>query len=334
MSEDLSIEALRISEQRHRLLAEHANDVVWTMSVEGEITSVSPAVMEVRGLTPEEAMSQSLDQIHPPESMAVSLGYFERLYARLAEGLPPEEFHGELEYFRKDGSTVWTEVQVIPHLDDDGNLIEILGVTRDIDERKRHEEERRQYESDLQQARDETVAANEALRAANEQLLRLATTDPLTGAKNRRYLEDCARTEIERSNDNGQPLAMLMLDIDHFKEVNDRFGHQVGDQVLVDIVQRLRAALPTEDVLARWGGEEFIALLPNRTIREAEKSAESCRHALGSAPFAETGCVTTSVGVAAYTRGEPFDEWIRRADRALYEAKANGRNQVVAVVDG
>ena len=84
MSEDLSIEALRISEQRHRLLAEHANDVVWTMSVEGEITSVSPAVMEVRGLTPQEAMSQSLDQIYPPESMAVSLGYFERLYARPA----------------------------------------------------------------------------------------------------------------------------------------------------------------------------------------------------------------------------------------------------------
>jgi PAS domain S-box-containing protein len=111
-------ELLRQSEERHRLLAEHANDVVWTMSPDGLITYVSPAVEAMRGFTPEEAMNQSLEQIHPPESQAVNRAYFERLGESLKNGTPPEEFQGELEYYCKDGSTVWTYVQVIPHMDE------------------------------------------------------------------------------------------------------------------------------------------------------------------------------------------------------------------------
>ena len=135
---------LRVSEERHRLLAEQANDVIWTMGLDGSITYVSPAVERMRGITQAEAMSQTLDQIHPPESQAVSLAYFTRLYEEMAAGRAPEEFRGELEYYRKDGSTVWTEVQVIPHIAPDGQVVEILGVTRDISDRKRHEEELRQ----------------------------------------------------------------------------------------------------------------------------------------------------------------------------------------------
>lgn len=133
-------EALRRSEERHRLLAEHANDVIWTMSLDGRITYVSPSVEKTRGLTPEEAMSQPLDEIHPPASAAVSRAYFVTLYEDLAAGRPPQPFHGELEYYRKDGSTVWTEVQVIPHRAADGEVVEILGVTRDISERRAAEE--------------------------------------------------------------------------------------------------------------------------------------------------------------------------------------------------
>ena len=136
-----SIDELRVSEERHRLLAEAFNDVVWTMSIDGRITYVSPAVERMRGFTPEEAMAQPLEEIQTPESAAVTARYFSDLATRLAAGQLPEPFRGELEYYCKDGSTVWTEVEVIPRLGSDGQIAEILGVTRDISERKRAEEE-------------------------------------------------------------------------------------------------------------------------------------------------------------------------------------------------
>ena len=313
---------LRISEERHRLLAEHANDVIWTMSVAGEITYVSPAIETMRGFTPQEAMIQSIDQIHPPESAARSLGYYQRLYELLAAGEPPEQFRGELEYYCKDGSTVWTEVQVIPHMED-GVMVEILGVTRDIDARKKQEEE-------LQRARDDTATAMLALEKANSELARLATLDALTGAWNRRHLEQAVEAEIARAIRTGRPLTMLMLDLDRFKAINDAHGHLVGDQVLVEAVERLKRNLRPTDVLARWGGEEFVILMPECPLPEARAAADRLRQAIGSDPFDGVGDVTTSVGIAEHVTGESFDDWLRRTDEALYEAKASGRDAVRA----
>jgi PAS domain S-box-containing protein len=140
-------ERLRVSELRHRMLADNANDVVWTMGLDGSITYVSPAVERLRGFTPEEAMRQSLEEIHPPGSAAISLGYFTKLYGDIAAGRPPERFRGELEYRCKDGSTLWTEVMAIPITGSDGKVVEILGVSRDLSERKRAEEAVRQAEA-------------------------------------------------------------------------------------------------------------------------------------------------------------------------------------------
>ncbi|MFZ4441278.1 MAG: PAS domain-containing protein, partial [Syntrophales bacterium] len=134
---------LRISEERYRLLAENANDVIWTMSLDGRITYVSPSVERMRGFTPGEAMNQPLDEILTPDSAASSLRYWKELAARLQAGLPPQRFHGEYEYYCKDGSTVWTDVQVIPYVVGvNSQPAEILGVTRDIGERKQAEEYR------------------------------------------------------------------------------------------------------------------------------------------------------------------------------------------------
>ena len=135
------------------LLAASANDVIWKMAVTGEITYVSPSVERMRGITPEEAMAQPLDEIMTPESTALTLQYFTDLYAALAEGreLPPT-YWGEREYYCKDGSTVWTEVYVIPRYDDTGAMVEILGVTRDASDRKRQERL-------LQEAQDQAAAA-------------------------------------------------------------------------------------------------------------------------------------------------------------------------------
>jgi PAS domain S-box-containing protein len=140
-------EKLRVSEERHRLLADNALDVVWTMAADGSITYVSPSVEKLRGFTPEEAMRQSIEEIHPPASQAISLGYFTKLYADVQAGRPPERFRGELEYRCRDGSTVWTEVMAIPILDPDGAVAEVLGVSRDLSERKAAEQALREAEA-------------------------------------------------------------------------------------------------------------------------------------------------------------------------------------------
>jgi len=177
-------ERLRVSELRHRTLADNANDVVWTMGLDGSITYVSPSIQKLRGITPEEAKRQAIDEIHPPASAAVSLGYFTKLYGDIAAGRPPERFRGELEYKRKDGSTLWTEVMAIPITGSDGKVVEILGVTRDLSERKRAEEALRQAEARFRSlAEDAPVGILEtdpdgAVRYANRAAAAIVGTTP------------------------------------------------------------------------------------------------------------------------------------------------------------
>jgi diguanylate cyclase (GGDEF)-like protein len=166
------------------------------------------------------------------------------------------------------------------------------------------------------------------LRDLNLELNRLATTDSLTGAWNRRYFEQAADLEIARADRYGEPLALLMFDIDHFKLLNDTHGHPVGDRVLVELVQRVRPRLRTTDVLARWGGEEFVVLLPHCGREDAIKLAEKLRHLIATEPFPPAGPLTASFGVADFQAGETLDTWLKRVDDALYAAKAAGRNRV------
>lgn len=133
------------SEERYRLLAENAWDVIWTMALDGTITYVSPSVERVRGITPQEAMAQSLDEIHPPESAARVSGYYADLFAAIANGTAPPIFRGEQEYYRKDRSIMTGDLEVIPRLNADGEVTEILGVTRDISDRKRFEAAEARY---------------------------------------------------------------------------------------------------------------------------------------------------------------------------------------------
>jgi PAS domain S-box-containing protein len=154
------------------LLAENTNDVVWTMAVTGEITYVSPAVERMRGITQEEAMRQPLEEILTPESVAVSLGYFQDLYAALAEGRrPPDIFRGELEYYCADGSTVWTEVQAIPRFGPDGELLEILGVSRDISDRRAQDVAVRAAQLEAERARAVTAERERLARDLHDDLL-------------------------------------------------------------------------------------------------------------------------------------------------------------------
>lgn len=187
-------------------------------------------------------------------------------------------------------------------------------------------------DSDLELVR--FIAATIALDIENVRLHRVAVTDPLTGAYNREFLASRMPTEIETAVERERTLSIAMVDIDHFKSVNDRYGHTVGDAVLAEIAQRLRSAIRTGDMLVRYGGEEFLVLLPKAGAERAAEVGHRMRERVIEAPV-DTGNgtlldITVSVGVAELrTRPvEAMAELIARADAALYAAKANGRNRV------
>jgi len=162
---------------------------------------------------------------------------------------------------------------------------------------------------------------------------RLAVTDGLTGLRNRRYAEDVLRTEVERALRTGTPFGLLVLDLDHFKRVNDEHGHPAGDRVLCGLAARLIMAARATDVVARYGGEEFVVLLPGADEEVAVEVAERCRRSISRSPFLLADGVrlfaTVSVGAACIPRhARSVDELVRVADKALYTAKELGRDQV------
>ncbi len=164
----------------------------------------------------------------------------------------------------------------------------------------------------------------------NDELRRLAASDPLTGLDNRRRLEERGAGEVRRAHRFQRPLAVLVIDLDHFKRVNDGWGHAVGDLVLKATAECCREQLRDVDVVARLGGEEFVALLPETSMRTARDIAERLRLAIAdiSMEVRPPLSVTASLGVALLADGETFDAVVARADQALYAAKNGGRNRV------
>ncbi len=204
-------ERLRISEERHRLLADNAIDIIQTMDLDGRFSYVSPSVKKLRGFTADEVKPQSLEEVLTPDSLTIAQAYFEKLRANVEAGLPLENFRGELEQRCKDGSTVWTDITASPILSTDGNFVEILGVSRDISERKR-------YEHELRQAYDAAEAANAAkseflahmsheIRTPMNAVLGLAQVlerEPLVGKQ---------REMVERIRTAGQSLLAILDDV-------------------------------------------------------------------------------------------------------------------------
>ena len=162
---------------------------------------------------------------------------------------------------------------------------------------------------------------------------RLSVTDPLTGLHNRRHFNAAANDEVLRATRYQRPLSAVMVDIDHFKRVNDTYGHAVGDRVLVAVAAACVSGTRTVDIRARLGGEEFCILLPETAAAGAVAVAERLRIALAALRFASSDGqdfhVTASFGIAERSSGEEFEALVRRADEALYEAKSTGRNRVV-----
>lgn len=170
------------------------------------------------------------------------------------------------------------------------------------------------------------------VKKAQKKLHKMATTDPLTTLYNRRHLGVLADIEVERAKRHKNAFCVMLIDIDHFKAINDNYGHEVGDKVLVCVADILIAKMREKDIIARWGGEEFLIILPNLLTKEARVSAERVQKELADYDWNSAIGIdlktTMSAGISHYIEKEDLSAAIARADNALYESKANGRDRI------
>jgi diguanylate cyclase (GGDEF)-like protein/PAS domain S-box-containing protein len=306
-------QALKESESQFRLLAENASDMISRHTTEGIFIYVSPACKTMIGFSPEELIGKSsLDFIHPEDR-----SNFKSLFSKNPS--MPTVYTFAYQARHKDGQYVWLETSARSILDEKtGSVIEIQAASRDITARKE---------------------ADEKIRRLNIGLEQLAMTDYLTNLYNRRYFMQRGAEEFKRSRRNNQPLALLMLDIDQFKKVNDTYGHETGDLALQQVAAALKSSLREIDILGRMGGEEFAVLLPNTLLHAAALLAERVQQTMAGTSFEMLGVsstisITISIGVAAATNEmSGIDDMLRNADAAMYQAKHYGGNRVMQYED-
>ena len=219
-----------------------------------------------------------------------------------------ETYEVEYRIKNKDGSYSWYYDQgMVTKRNAKGEALVVSGIVFDISKNKKIEQE---------------------LKKSNERLNKLVITDELTGAFSRRYMLDQIDMAIQRYYNSSLNFSLIMLDIDDFKTINDYLGHNVGDSVLKKFVDIIKLRIRKTDALSRWGGEEFIILLPDTELSGAIVLAEDIRIQLNHICMENAGIVTASIGVVSYRQGENVDSTIKRVDDLMYQAKFEGKNGV------
>lgn len=308
-------QALHDSQALYRLLTEDAQDVLWRTDARLIVTYISPADERLRGFRADEVVGRHVFDMFNEEGVAVVKAMIARRAQEEAAGTPVGFLNFQVQHRCKDGRLIWGEVLSKPDRNAQGEIIGYHGITREITERKQLEEQVRQ----------------------------LAFHDPLTHLANRRLMLehlDQAMSASKRSHHHG---ALLFLDLDNFKPLNDQHGHGVGDLLLIEVAERLKTCVREADTVARFGGDEFVVLLcelgtqPDEATAQATAVAEKIRNRLAepyvlqatpSAPAIGHQC-TASIGVAVFHgRDESQGSVIDRGDAAMYQAKEDGRNRI------
>lgn len=172
---------------------------------------------------------------------------------------------------------------------------------------------------------------NKKLSEDNENLYNIATKDPLTGLLNRRALNQIIEQEMHRHFRYNSPVSMMIIDIDFFKHINDTYGHDVGDKVLVELADLINTYSRGSDTVSRWGGEEFLVLATHTSLEGAKIAGEKLKNVVENHNFPDDIHITISIGISTYNINESFDTWFKRSDQALYKAKTTGRNRVICL---
>ncbi|WP_345814842.1 sensor domain-containing diguanylate cyclase [Paraburkholderia sp. PREW-6R] len=300
------VEAERRARQHESWLAgiyTSVNDFTFfTLDAAGRVDSWNSSIEELTGYAADEVLGQTLDRFYASDE-ADPHRCPEHIALSREEGWHIQECWCQ----SKSGRRYAAQILVAVLREEDGECAGYSVVLRDVSERK----------------------------ISSDELTRLLTTDHLTGAVNRAHFFKLAEKEVQRAKRFAKPLSFVMIDADHFKQINDTAGHQAGDRVLTRIVQVARAGLRSIDVLARLGGEEFCLMLPGTSAEEAFVIADRVRQAIENTcqdVFDAQVKVTVSAGIASLTSpGDSLNDLIGWADKALYEAKSSGRNCVKAI---
>ena len=292
-----SVQTVRKQEQYLRLIADTMDDSLYVMDKDGTITFANLAASEALGLSGnalDGKIAHYLFHHHGSKEKTPLTDC--PIYTVIHAG---ERYEGEEWFCRADGTPFLVEVASQPMLQG-RKVIGSVTVFRDITERKRLE----------------------------TQLTLLSATDPLTGAFNRRHFLQMLEAELHRAERYGTPFSLIMLDVDHFKRVNDTFGHEVGDRVLQELVKLIWGRIRNSDILARWGGEEFMLLLINTSLDAARNLATTLREELRGCAIGGVGRVTASLGVTCHQPGDSSDTLLIRVDQLMYQAKEAGRDRI------
>lgn len=299
-NDEFSIIAQRIDKLGARLANDHEiidkYVLISKTDLKGNITFVTSAFCQLTGFAPHELIGKNHNLLRHPENKDA---FFKAMWETILSG---KIWEGELKNQTKEGETFWIYLYIIPILDDKGKPYRFTSVRKDITAKKITEI--------------------------------LATKDSLTGLFNRKYLHDMLLLEMEKAKRYNQIFALIMIDIDHFKQINDTYGHQEGDSVLKRFSELIGKSLRKSDTFARWGGEEFIILLPHTDIQTATQLAMSLRKLVETYCHSHKHASTISIGVTEFEPLEDSQErMLKRLDMLLYKAKNQGRNRVVSSID-
>ena len=270
------------------------SNIVCKTDTEGRIAYVNDEFCKAYGYNRKELLGRDYKVIlHPP----VDEGMLLAMQATISS---KRIWKGILEHENKRGHSYFVDVTIVPILGADGEIVEFIYIGHDVTE----------------------------LVDGTERLKRLSATDILTQIYNRMAFNDFLDAELQRTQRYKTGISLIMFDIDHFKVVNDTYGHLAGDEALKALVKVVQLSIRKVDILARWGGEEFMILAPEATLEAAQELAERLRKAIEIHDFSLTEKITVSLGVTTYRDQDSADSIIKRVDNALYRAKDKGRNRV------
>lgn len=283
------------SENRFRIIAENAHDVIVLMDYKGKILYVSPSIERVYGFDPAEYIEKpSFHNVHPDDISLVRNIYKQAVHEA-------KNYVIEIRLKHKTNGWLWSELQGTPIFNEQDQFVHMLTITRDVTLQKEHEKKLHYY----------------------------AYHDSLTGLPNRRFFKQRLSEEIDARQHAAEKLVVILLDIDHFKRINDNFGHEVGDAVIEEFSRRISLPLQDGDMAARLGGDEFVLLLPSVTSREQAMLLAQCIQTAMEGPwYVQSGPekVTASMGIALIPlAGATVSSILKSADLAMYEAKKAGR---------
>ena len=284
-----SLYIAQIERERYLTLVDQ-HVITSTTDLAGKITYVSQAFCDISGYSKEELLGKRHNIVRHPDME-------EETYKELWKAISNNQtWDGEIKNQRKDGSSYWVEASIFPVYNDENIKVGYTAIRQNITDKKRVEE--------------------------------LAITDTLTQLYNRIHLDLILSKSIRNSKRYGLQLAVIMIDIDKFKSVNDTYGHQVGDSVLKELAAILKKYVRESDTVGRWGGEEFLIVAPNTDLNGAVALADKLRLKIQDYNFSTIGTKTASFGVTCFVEGDTEDSIVDRADKALYKAKEKGRNRV------